>query len=222
MPAAGAGVSTAILRSDSHLYTVNGVPFDGVTTVIGSVIRKPGLERWIGSLGNAEAERVRDAAASHGTLVHALAALVVEGVPSIPMGDEDAPAQAQLDAFTDWYERYVAEVYAVELMVAHEGYHYAGALDLLLRFHGDSMPTLVDVKSGKALFPEMRAQTAAYREPALSLLRDYGFTKKTCRRGILHVPMDATGPARFHEHRHHQADFQAFLSCLYLYRWLRS
>ncbi|HAM58784.1 MAG TPA: hypothetical protein DCQ64_26580 [Candidatus Rokubacteria bacterium] len=211
-----------ITRSEGHLYTVNGVPYDGVTSVIGSVIRKPGLEKWIGQLGNAEAERQRDAAASHGTLVHALAALVVEGVPSIPMGGEDAPAQAQLNAFTDWYEEHVGEVYAVELMVAHDGYRYAGALDFLVRFHGDRVPTLVDVKSGKALFPEMRAQTASYREATLPLLRGYGFTKKTCRRGILHVPMDADGPARFYEHKNHQADFQAFLSCLFLYRWLKS
>ena len=210
-----------ITRSDSHEYTVGGVRFAGVTTVIGTVIRKPGLERWIGSLGNAEAERVRTKAASHGTLVHALAALVVEGVPSVPMGDEDAPAQAQLDAFTDWYEQYVAEVYAVELMVANYPAQYAGALDFLLRFHGDKVPTVVDVKSGKGLYREMNLQTSAYREAALPLLGDYGFTKKACLRGILHVPMDADGPARFHEHRNHTQDYGAFLACLHLYRYLR-
>ena len=145
-----------ITRSDSHEYSVGGRPFVGVTTVIGSVIRKPGLEKWIGELGNAEAERVRTKAASHGTLVHALAALVVEDVPSIPMGDEDAPAQAQLDAFTDWYERFVGEVYAVELIVANLTYQYAGALDFLVRMKGDSVPTVVDVKSGKAVYPEHR------------------------------------------------------------------
>lgn len=212
--------ATAITRSDSHEYTVGGRPFVGVTTVIGSVIRKPGLEKWIGQLGNAEAERVRTKAASHGTLVHALAALVVQDVPSIPMGDEDAPAQAQLDAFTDWYEQYVAEVYATELMVAHPKYGYAGALDFILRFKGDKTPAIVDVKSGKAVYPETRYQTAAYREAALGdFLFDHGF--KTCRRGVLHIPQDASGPARFYEHTRHQSDFQGFLSCLYLYHDLR-
>jgi len=214
-------MSTVITRSDSHEYTVGGRPFVGVTTVIGSVIRKPGLEKWIGELGNAEAERVRTKAATRGTLVHALAALVVEGVPSIPMGDEDAPAQAQLDAFTDWYEQYVAEVYAVELMVANYPAQYAGALDFLLRFKGDKEPTVVDVKSGKGLYREMNLQTSAYREATLPLLGDYGFTKKACRRGILHVPMDADGPARFHEHTNHTQDYGAFLACLHLYRYLR-
>ena len=210
-----------ITRDENHIYHVGQQTWPGVTTVIGSVIRKPGLEKWIGSLGNAEAERVRTKAASHGTLVHALAALVVEGVPSIPMGEEDAPAQAQLDAFTDWYEQFVAEVYAVELMVADYRYQYAGALDFLLRFKGDKVPTIVDVKSGKAVYPEMKLQTAAYREPVLPLLRDYGFTKKTCRRGVLHIPADADGPARFYEHTKHLQDFAAFTACLHLYRYLR-
>jgi len=214
-------MTTAITRSDSHEYTVGGRPFVGVTTVIGNVIRKPGLEKWIGQLGNAEAERVRTKAASHGTLVHALAALVVEGVPSIPMGDEDAPAQAQLDAFTDWYEKYVAEVYAVELMVANSRYQYAGALDFLVRMKGATIPTVVDVKSGKAVYPEHRYQTVAYRAAVMRRLTEYGFTGSRCRRGVLHIPQDASGPARFHEHTRHEADFQGFLSCLYLYHDLK-
>ncbi len=213
-------MATTIARSDSHEYTVGGVPFVGVTTVIGTVIRKPGLERWIGSLGNAEAERVRTKAASHGTLVHALAALVVEGVPSIPMGDEDVPAQAQLDAFTEWYEEYVDVVYDVELMVAHPGYQYAGQLDFVLRLKGDQCRTILDIKSGKATYPEHRYQTSAYREAALGgFLFDRGFND--CRRGVLHIPQDASGPARFYEHTRHQADFQGFLSCLYLYHDLK-
>lgn len=211
---------TAITRSDSHEYTVGGRPFVGVTTVIGSVIRKPGLEKWIGQLGNEEAERVRTKAASHGTLVHALAALVVEGVPSIPMGDEDAPAQAQLDAFTDWYEEFVAEVYATELMVAHSGYQYAGAIDFVLRLKGHTRPMVVDVKSGKSVYPEHRYQTAAYRE-ALHFSGAFGVPLLSCRRGILHIPSDDPGRLRYYEHTRHQADFQGFLSCLYLYHDLK-
>jgi len=214
-------MNAAITRSDSHEYTVGGVPFVGVTTVIGSVIRKPGLEKWIGQLGNAEAERVRTKAASHGTLVHALAALVVEGVPSIPMGDEDAPAQAQLDAFTDWYEQYVAEVFAVELMVAHEDYHYAGQLDFLLRMKHHKVPMIIDVKSGKAVYSEMRYQTAAYREAARHELQSFRLDVRACRRGVLHIPGDDPGRLRYYEHTRHQADFQGFLSCLYLYHDLK-
>ncbi len=210
-----------ITRSDSHEYTVDGCPWPGVTKVIGTVIRKPGLERWLGQVGNAEAERIRDQAATHGSLVHALAALVVQGIPSIAMGDE-GPSEAQMQAFVDWYETYVEEVHAVELKVAHATWRYAGTLDLLVRFKGDKRPTLVDLKTGKALYPEMKMQTAAYRDAALPLLADFGYARKDCRRGCLHIPREATGPARFHEHTKHVADFGAFVSALNIYNWLRS
>jgi hypothetical protein len=206
----------------THTYAADGIPFDGVTTVIGSVIRKPGLEHWIGDVGNREAKRIRKEAASHGTLVHGLAALVVQGLPSIPMGDE-GPTQAQMDAFTDWYEHYVEAVHAVELPVANFAYRYAGTLDLLVRLKGDKRPTLVDIKSGKALWPEMRYQTGGYRGALLASiqLRELGYTRKDCRRGVLHIPQDIVGPARLHEHTRHASDLQGFLSCLFLYRDLK-
>lgn len=216
--------ATTIARSDAHEYTVGGRPFVGVTTVIGEVIRKKGLERWIGDLGNAEAERVRNTAASHGTLVHALAALVVEGVPSIPMDDEDAPTTAQVAAFTAWYEQYVEVVHAVELQVASERYQYAGTLDLLLRMKGDKRPTLVDIKSGKAVYQEAKLQCIAYMRAVqnMGLLKHCGYKTESCRRGVLHIPRDSDGPARFYEYTQHVSDFTAFLSALFIYRWQRS
>jgi hypothetical protein len=213
----------AITRSDAHEYTVNGVPFAGVTTVIGTVIRKPALEKWIGELGNVEAERVRSQAADHGTLVHALAALVVEGVPSIPMDADEALSAAQVEAFTCWYEEHVECVHAVELQVACPRYQYAGTLDYLVRMKGDRRPTLIDVKSGKGLYAEFRYQTAAYRHALVwsDAWAEYGYERYDCRRGVLHIPRDADGPARFYEHRRHEADFQGFLSCLYLFHDLK-
>lgn len=215
-------MSPAIRRSDSHEYTVDGVAYAGVTSVIGSVIRKPELERWMMRVGLAEAERVRNEAADFGTLVHAIAFLQAEEVPSIAMGDEHtADTAPQVDAFMAWLEETIAEVYATELMVAHEGYRYAGTLDMLCRFKGDKVPTVVDLKTGKGVYAEMRYQSAAYREAVLPLLPDYGFTAKRCRcrRGVLHIPRQ--GKLRFYEHPRHQEDFQGFLSCLYLYHDLR-
>lgn len=209
--------------SDAHEYTVGGIQWPGVTSVINTVVRKQALEHWIGEVGNDEAERIRDKAATHGTLVHALAALVVQGIPSIAMGDE-GPTQAQVQAFTSWYEEYVEEVHAVELKVAHPTWRYAGTLDLLVRLKGDKRPTLVDLKTGKAVWPEAKMQCIAYVRAAqeMGLLAEYGYLRKASRRGVLHIPRDADGPARFHEYRSDQADFQAFLSALYLYRWMKS
>jgi hypothetical protein len=210
-----------VVLGPGHRYTLDGKPCDGVTSVLGEVIRKRGLEKWIGELGNKEAERQRDEAGERGTLVHALATMLAEGTPDIPLGEDRGPVEAQLKAFTKWYEANVQECLGTETLVAHTRYHYAGCLDLLAVLRGDRVPTIVDIKSGKALYPEMRYQTAAYREAA----RSCEVSPKGCRRGILHVPFDhATGrakPAEFHEHSRHAEDFQGFLSALYLYRDLQ-
>ena len=199
---------------ERHLYQIDGRDAVSVTKVIGTVIRKPQLEKWIGRLGNREAERVRDKAADHGTLVHELVGLIADDTPSIPMGEHEA-AQHQLDQFREWYEQTVEEVYAVELMVAHPKYLYAGRLDFLLRFRGDIRPTIVDIKSGSGVFPETRYQTIAYREALKFTLPDF----KNCRRGVLHLP--AEGRAKFYEHKRHEADLQGFLSALYIYHDLK-
>jgi hypothetical protein len=199
---------------ERHLYTVDGRPAAAVTKVIGSVIRKPQLEEWIGRLGNQEAGRVRDAASDHGTLVHELVALIADDTPSIPMGDHEA-AQHQLDQFREWFDETVEDVDAVELMVAHPKYLYAGRLDFLLRFKGDKVPTIIDIKSGAGVYPETRYQTAAYREALKFTSPGTG----PCRRGVLHLP--AEGRAKFYEHKRHEADLQGFLSALYLYHDLK-
>jgi hypothetical protein len=202
----------------THRYTLGGCELAGVTTVIGTVIRKPQLEVWRGSVGNAEADRRRNTAADRGTLVHALAALHAEDVPDIPLGDEP-PDQVQVRAFEDWYGQYVDHLLACELMVYSAQYLYAGTLDFLVVMKGERTPTLVDLKTSASVWPEMRYQTAAYREAAAPMLREM-FDSKRCRRGVLHIPEGAES-ARFHEHTRHTEDFQGFLSCLYLYRDLQ-
>jgi len=212
-------VSAVTFDAASHRYTIDGREVAGVTKVIGSVIRKPGLETWIGNVGNVEAKRRKEKAGDRGTLVHALATLHAEGTPDIPLGEEVA-IRPQLRLFEEWYADQVKELLACEFIVHHPRYDYVGTLDFLVRLRGDRIPTVIDVKTGASLWPEMRAQTAAYRAAALlGILAELGF--KDCRRAIVHVPEGAV-IARFHEHTEHTADFEAFLSCLYLYRWLRT
>jgi hypothetical protein len=202
----------------THRYQDGSGELAGVTTVIGSVIRKPQLEVWRGNVGNVEADRRRDTAGARGTLVHALAALHVENVPDIPLGDE-TPDPAQVQAFERWYDQHVASLLACEMVVVNDQYRYAGTLDFLVVMGGDKTPTLVDLKTSASLWPEMRYQTAAYREAAAPHLRAL-FGSKRCRRGVLHIPEGAE-IARFHEHTRHAEDFQGFLSALYLYRDLQ-
>lgn len=202
----------------THVYRDGaGRELPGVTTIIGSVIRKQALEIWRGNVGNEAADARRDAAAKRGSLVHLLAEMHTGQVPEIPIGSE--PDALAVAAFEVWYETWVEELLASEWSVVNERYGYAGTLDYLVVLRGDRYPTLVDLKTSRSLWPEMRYQTAAYREAVLPEVRTH-FGATRCRRGVLHIPQGAS-EARFVEHTDHTADFQGFLSCLYLFHDLK-
>ncbi len=201
-----------------HVYRdAAGHVLPSVTSIIDSVIRKRALEIWRGRVGNEAADARREAAAKRGSLVHVLAEMHAGQVPEIPIGAE--PDAGAVAAFERWYETYVSELIFAEHPVVNERYGYAGTLDYLVRLKGDKYPTLVDLKTSASLWPEMRYQTAAYREAAAPVLRALSGSKR-CRRGVLHIPEDAE-IAHFHEHARHTEDFQGFLSCLYLYNDLK-
>ena len=211
-----------ITRDEKHVYTVDGKTWPSVTQVLGTVINKPHLNAWRERVGKKEANEVRDQAGAHGTFVHTLASLHAEGEVYIPMGeDRSEAAELQVNAFREWWDAYVDELIGTEIYVAHPSYHYVGALDFLVRMKSDKRITLVDIKSGRSVGPEARAQTAAYREAALlTVLADLG--EKSCRRGVLHLPSgEDAGKVKFLPHDKHQEDLQAFLSALYLYRWMK-
>jgi len=213
-----------ITRDEHHQYLIDGQRWPSVTQVLGRVINKPFLNRYREKLGTAAANEVRDAAGTHGTFVHALASLHADGEAYLPLGPDDPyeAAKLQIDAFTAWYDENVEECFGTEIFVAHPAYRYAGQLDFLLRIRGDKLWTVLDIKSGASVGPEVRAQTAAYRDAALAtILTDMG--EKGCRRAVLHIPSgEAAGKLRFIPHDNHAADSQAWLSVLYVYRWLKS
>ena len=212
-----------ITRDDKHRYLVDGRPWPSVTGVIGATLNRPELNRWREQRGTQLANAIGQAAAAHGTLVHGLASLHAEEEAYIPIGDGmDEIAELQIAAFRTWYDRHVMTLIGTEIFVAHPRYHYAGQLDFLVFLEGDEIPTLVDVKSGKSVHKDSRAQTAAYRDAALAtVLADLGYTR--CRRGVLWIPAgEEAGKIRFIPHDHPKEDLQAFLSLLFVFNWLKS
>lgn len=212
-----------ITRDENHRYLVDGRAWPSVTGVIGSTLNRPELNRWREQQGTTLADSIGKAAAAHGTLVHGLASLHAEKEAYIPFGDGmDEIAGLQLEAFRTWYDANVVELYGTEIFVAHPRYHYAGQLDFMVRLTGDVDPTLVDIKSGKSVHKDSRAQSAAYRDAALAtVLKDLGFTR--CRRGVLWIPSgENAGKIRFIPHDHHKADLQAFLSLLFVFNWMKT
>ena len=203
-----------------HRYTLDGRDVPGVTTVINQTIRRPELEKWREWVGTEEADRIRDEAAEHGTLLHAAAATIASDVEDIPFGMDRGFAESYAE-FAAWFEANVDEVFATEMPVYDATFWYAGTADLVARLKGRKLADLIDYKSTWNTYPSMRLQTAAYRKPAAALL-----DIPIGGRAVVLVPRPKPGvkrpPLSVHRFDNHTSDWNAWIYTLGIYRWQRA
>ena len=163
-----------------HQYSLNGQRVPGVTSCTG-VLDKPALvaaarklaAQWAASnpeqltaLGHEQfvemaakaSSRVWGAKSKIGRTLHEHAEkLATTGeAPDVSPSDMLLVQQA-----ADFLDAMQVETIAAERCVFHEGFMYAGRLDLLASIHGRVW--LLDFKTGSGVYPEHVLQAAAYR-----------------------------------------------------------
>jgi len=155
-------------------YWNNGEPFVSVTNVL-KIIDKPALRYWFGkevylamvknpTLGEKEAlaapYRINDTAKSRGTTVHS----IVESYKTtgIVLEDVAEPFKGYASAFKQWVSDFDIKVNEHEKTVVNTFHRYAGTLDLLVN-NRDNVSVIVDVKTGKDIYPESALQLSAYQ-----------------------------------------------------------
>jgi hypothetical protein len=113
------------------------------------------------------ADRAKQQAASIGTAMHA----GIEWALRIQLGEDAGPeprlpdaAAWAVESWKDWAKSVALEPLAIERAVYCDVCGYAGTLDLYARVHG--VLTVLDWKSGKAIYPEAFLQNVAYRHAA--------------------------------------------------------
>ena len=129
------------------------------------------LEQLAGAItGVKAADRAREQAATIGTAVHA----GIEWELRTRLGEDPGPAPALPDAaawavesWKDWARSVALEPLALERVVHCEDCGYAGTMDLYARVRG--IPTVLDWKTGRAIYPEAFLQNVAYRHAAAGL-----------------------------------------------------
>ena len=226
-----------------HWYTYNGQKLPGVTTVLGKTLPKPALVGWaarsvaefvadnpieVEALRSAPRDhmvnelketpyRERDAAASRGTEVHALAERLVHG------HEVDVPPELQ--RYVNQYIRFLDEwnPYPVlaEATVANLQWGYAGQLDLVADLPNGER-ALMDLKTSKSVYPDMAPQIGAYRHAEIYLdaddnqhsLADLGITASY----VVHVTADGYNVHPVNSDV--DGSFKCFLHLLWLYRRL--
>jgi len=196
-----------------RFYEIEGKKYPRVTTIL-NIIHRPELERWRGELGNVEADRIRDYTAEIGTSLH--------NVCRVFNRDQsfEIPATSQIgrmfDTYRRWFEMVIDAVIETEQLVVSKKFGYAGTFDLLAVLKGDTIPSVIDLKTSKDFWPTMALQRAAYREA----LSEEG--KEVARRLVVRIDKLETGKLEIKEYTQHARDFNAFLAALSLFRYFES
>lgn len=176
--------------SKAHIRykTSEGKIVPGATTITG-LLNKPYLIRWANQLGleGIDSSTYTDEAAKVGTLAHALIQADLQG--EVLDMRQYSPIQVDLAenavlSFFEWKKRHQIEPIHCEVPFVSDAMRYGGTVDCYCML--DGKPTLLDFKTGKAIYEEYFVQLAAYAE----LLKEAGLPVEECR--ILRVGRDAT------------------------------
>ena len=175
-------------KSRAHIiYKLeDGTRIPGVTTVLG-ILNKPALVIWANRLGlqGIDSSKYRDEMADIGTLAHRMILDYFNKAETDTTDYSDNQidlAENCLLSFWEWGKQHKIEVIMAEAQLVSSQYGYGGTIDCYCNL--DGQPTLLDFKTGKAIYPEMFYQLAAYKE----LLAEAGHDIKTTR--ILRIGRD--------------------------------
>lgn len=175
-------------KSKAHtVYKLeDGTKVPGVTTVLG-ILNKPALVKWANNLGlqGIDSSKYRDEMADIGTLAHQM---IVDYFKKVGTDNSDYSenqielAENCLLSFMEWEKGHNIEVIMAEKELISTEYGFGGTIDCYCNL--DGQPTLLDFKTGKAIYPEMFYQLAAYEQ----LLREAGYLVDVSR--ILRIGRD--------------------------------
>lgn len=172
-------------RGTYHEYVLAGTKLvgSGVTTILNDGMAKPALVQWSADQAASYAvehhdelqalplakrvDKIRYAhrdtlrtASTRGTDIHSYGEKLVAGV-EVQVPD---PIRGPVEQYARLLDAWGIEPIAVETPLANVQYRYAGTADLWCRVGArDGCKALVDIKTGKDVYPETALQLAAYR-----------------------------------------------------------
>jgi hypothetical protein len=166
----------------------DGTVVPGATTITG-LLNKPFLVTWANRLGleGIDSTKYRDAAAEVGTLAHQMIQDYLQGEQtdfSNYSKEQISLAENAVLSFFEWEKGHKIEPIICESPLVSERYKFGGTVDCYCFL--DGVPTLLDFKTGKAIYDEYFVQLAGYK----ALLEEHGHEVKSCH--ILRVGRDET------------------------------
>jgi hypothetical protein len=207
------------MKTNAHIIYEDkrGTLVPGVTTVL-NILSKPFLIKWANNLGQRgiDSSKYTDEAALCGTLAHYLIMCHFKGVSpdtSDYSANQAQQAKNSLLSFRRWEKSHSVKPILVEKSLVSDTFGYGGTID----FYGkiDGKPTLVDFKTGKDIYPEMRYQVAAYYQ----LLREHRYEVSETR--ILCIGRGEDDGFKEQEMGNLEREWKIFAHCLAIYKLQR-
>lgn len=168
-----------VAKAHVRYKTSDGTVVPGATTITG-LLNKPFLVTWANRLGleGIDSSKYTDEAAKIGTLAHALiqSHLTAE---ELDMSDfspvQVDQAENAILSFFEWKKKHELEPLQCEAPFVSDEMKYGGTIDCYCLLDGKA--TLLDFKTGKAIYDEYFVQLAAYKH----LLEEKGFPVEEVR-----------------------------------------
>lgn len=162
----------SVAKAHTVYKTSDGKRVAGATTITG-LLNKPYLIKWANNLGleGIDSSKYTDEAASIGTLAHAIvqAHLTGETLDYTMFSPRQVDlAENSVISYLNWEAQHDIKPIMCEVPMVSDTMMYGGTVDCYCTL--DGVPTLVDFKTGKAIYDEYFVQTAAYAE----LLKEKG------------------------------------------------
>lgn len=188
----------------------------GVTTAIG-ILNKPALLYWAWDLGckGIDYRKYRDDKADIGTLTHYLILCDIKNEKA-DTADYTAKqinlAETCFLKYLEWKKTKDIKILLSEKALVSEEFQYGGTFDLLAEI--DGIKTLIDFKTGKGIYDEMKIQLSAY----MHLIKEHGYLhEEECKTAILRIGRDETEGFEYREFNNINKYWEIFKHCKAIY-----
>ena len=142
---------------DGRRYvTLDGNAYPSVTTVL-SILSEESIAKWRKRVGEEEANRIGQRAATRGTAVHSLIEKYLKNEPDCRDGFLPHVVQS-LENLKPLLDKHVTKVYAQEVPLYSDHLQLAGTCDCVCEW--DGVPTIVDWKTSRR--PKKKANIGNY------------------------------------------------------------
>lgn len=217
----------------NHVYTLDGKPITGVTTILGQVKQIPLQwpanevvkfikencdtfdEKYLVTESELEQARLAhksksETSASFGTNVHQAIEMWIKNDKSINEKQLSDTEKVAFDKFVYWAEKNKVEFLESELRIYSRTHWFAGTCDLVMRINGKIW--IGDIKTTSGIYPEFFWQTSAYQ----LAMQELGLYTDVEGHVIINVKKD--GRMEVERSYGYERNKTAFLAALTIYR----